>query len=102
MNILLAVGLLTGVYMVDFEHPVWSSQQARVSYVEKDSPAARAGILPGDLITRIGNVQNPTWEDVSIQAMLSTREPVSLAVDRNGQAVTPYALNFPDAVRSAL
>src|SRR5438876_3699746 len=66
MNIILAVGLLTGVYMVDFEHPVWSNQPARVSYVEKDSPAAKIGIQPGDLITRIGNIQNPNWEDIKL------------------------------------
>src|SRR6266705_680459 len=73
MNIVLAVGLLTAVFMVKYDHLVWVDKPARVSHVEKDSPAARAGILPGDLITRIGNTQNPTWEDVGIQTMLSTR-----------------------------
>jgi regulator of sigma E protease len=88
MNIVLAVGLLTAVFMVKYDHFVWVDKPAKVSHVEKDSPASRAGILPGDLITRIGNIQNPTWEDVGIQTMLSTREPVSLAVDRNGQTLT--------------
>jgi regulator of sigma E protease len=88
MNIILAVGLLTAVFMIKYEHLVWMDKPAQVSYVEKDSPAARAGIQPGDLITRVNNTQNPTWEDVSIQTMLSTREPVSLAVDRNGKTLT--------------
>lgn len=88
MNIILAVALLTAVFMVKYEHLVWMDKPAKVSHVEKDSPAARAGIQSGDLITRIGNLQNPTWEDVGIQTMLNTREPVSLAVDRNGKTLT--------------
>src|SRR4051812_20810600 len=36
MNILLAIGLLTAVFMVKYEHLVWMDKQAKVSYVEKD------------------------------------------------------------------
>jgi len=85
MNILLAVGLLTAVFMIDYEHPTYSRQPATVNYVEKDSPAAKAGIQPGDLITRIGNTQNPTWEDVRLATILGTKDPISLAVLRDGQ-----------------
>src|SRR5437868_10233297 len=53
MNIVLAVGLLTAVFMVKYEHLIWMDKPARVSFVEKDSPAARAGVQAGDLITRI-------------------------------------------------
>jgi regulator of sigma E protease len=88
MNIVLAVGLLTAVYMVNYEQAYWADKPAKVSAVDKDSPAAKAGVQPGDLIVRIGNVQSPTWEDVALQTMLSTREPVSLAVQRNDQTLT--------------
>jgi regulator of sigma E protease len=36
----------------------------------------------------VGNVQNPTWEDLRISTVLGTREPVSMAVSRNGQTFT--------------
>jgi regulator of sigma E protease len=88
MNIVLAIGLLTAVFMVKYEHLVWADKPAKVSYVEKDSPAARAGIQAGDLITRIADVDNPTWEDVGIATMLSTREPVSVILQRDGKLIT--------------
>jgi len=64
MNILLAVTLLTGLYMFHFEHDETSQQPAVIGYVAPNSPAAKAGIQSGDRILRIGNVQDPKWEDV--------------------------------------
>ncbi len=95
MNILLAVALLTGVFMIHFEYPAFMTQKAQISSVEPNSAAAKAGILAGDTIIRIDDVQNPTWEDVRLKVGLSPNHPVSLAVDRNGQilslSVTPVA-----------
>src|SRR5438874_13666128 len=44
MNILLAFGLLTGVYMVHYEYPVFLDQPAFISWIEQGSPAAKAGL----------------------------------------------------------
>ena len=44
MNIILAVGLLTVVYMVHFEYPVFWDKPAVITGVKKDSPAAKGGI----------------------------------------------------------
>src|SRR6185312_2487866 len=52
MNILLAIGLLTGVYMVHYEHPVYLDQPAVIGWVLENSPAAKADIQAGDKITR--------------------------------------------------
>jgi regulator of sigma E protease len=81
--------------MVDYTHPVWTNQPVKVSFVRKDGPSAAAGIQPGDLITRVGNVQDPTWEDLRLSTVLGTREQINMEVNRNGQL-----LNFtvkPDA-----
>src|ERR1700751_3960764 len=43
MNILLAIVLLTTVYMVHYEYPVYLDRPAVVQGVRRDSPAARAG-----------------------------------------------------------
>src|SRR5437868_13232610 len=37
MNVLLAIVLLTAVFMIDYEHPTFSNKPAVVNYVEKES-----------------------------------------------------------------
>jgi regulator of sigma E protease len=95
-NILLAVGLLTGVFMVRYEHPVYLEQPAVVGFVAPGSPAEKAGIEQGDLIVRVDGEQNPTWEDVLLKAMLSPGHPLDISV-QHGSVVTEKQI-VPKAV----
>ena len=83
MNILLAITLLTAVFMVHYEHPLYLDGPAIVGWVMDNSPAAKAGIEQGDRIVRIEGVQNPTWEDVMLKVLVSPRQPVDVAVQRD-------------------
>ena len=85
MNILLAVFLLTVVFMVRYERPEFFDQPAVIGWVVNNSPAAKAGIEQGDRITRIDGTNNPTWEDVLLKVMESPKQPVDLAVQRGNQ-----------------
>jgi regulator of sigma E protease len=88
MNLLLAVGLLTGVYMVRYEYPAFLDDNPPVvGWVAKDSAAAKAGVRPGDRITRIENVQHPAWDDLAYKVSLSPSQPVELAVLRGSESV---------------
>ncbi len=82
MNILLAIALLTGVFMVHYEHPLYLDEPAVVGWVMDDSPAAKSGIEQGDRIVRIDGEQNPTWEDVMLKVMISPKQSVEVAVQR--------------------
>ncbi len=100
MNILLAIVLLTVVFMVHYERPEFFDQPAVIGWVLDNSPAAKAGIEPGDRIERIDGVQNPTWEDVLLKVMISPKQPVELAVERGNQVleeqVKPEAESIDD------
>jgi regulator of sigma E protease len=82
MNILLAIALLTGVFMVHYEHPLYLDEPAVVGWVMDDSPAAKSGIEQGDRIVRIDGTQNPSWEDVMLKVMISPKQPIDVAVQR--------------------
>jgi regulator of sigma E protease len=97
MNILLAIGLLTGVFMVHYEHPVYLDQPAVIGWVIENSPAAKAGIEAGDRITRIDGVQNPTWEDVLLKTAVETNQPISVAVQRGNQVLEKHVIADPQA-----
>lgn len=87
MNVLLAVGLLAGIYRYHFQKPAYEEQPARVGDVNSDSPAARAGIMPGDLIVRLGQLRDPKWEDVELKILTTVGEAIPVGVLREGQAL---------------
>ncbi len=88
MNLLLAVGLLTAVYMVRYEYPAFLDDKPPVvGWVAKDSAAAKAGVKPGDRITRIEDVQHPGWDDLAYKVSLSPAQPVALSGLRGGETV---------------
>src|SRR5271170_4845329 len=64
MNIMLAVALLTAVYMVHYEYPAVLDEPTVVGWVNPDTPAEKAGIQSGDKIVRVENIDNPNWEQV--------------------------------------
>ncbi len=85
MNIMLAVVLLTGVFMVHYEHPVYLDQPAVVGWVLENSPAAKAGIEQGDRIVRIDGQQNPNWEDVLLKVAVTSKGPLDVAIQRGNE-----------------
>jgi regulator of sigma E protease len=56
-----------------------------IGWVLKDTAAAKAGLQIGDRITRVEDVQNPTWEQVQLKEALNPGQPLDVEVERNGQ-----------------
>src|SRR5213079_611131 len=87
MNILFAIFFLAAVYRFHYEIPVFMDQPAQVGYVKPDSPAAKAGVQPGDRIIEIAGISNPTWLQVGDRELLNPKEPVSFSVQRGSQVI---------------
>jgi regulator of sigma E protease len=92
MNILLAVAILTGLFMVRFPK-LPSTPSPTIGYVVPGSPAANAGVREGDRIIQFENSVNPTWEDIALKELASAGRTLNVWVERNGErkrlAVTP-------------
>jgi regulator of sigma E protease len=92
MNLVLAVAVITGLFMVRFPK-IPSTPSPAIGYVVPDSAAAKAGIREGDRIVQIGDTVNPTWDDISIKEVASAGHPLSVWIERDGQrklvTVTP-------------
>src|ERR1700716_1268167 len=82
MNIVLAVGLLTGLFMVKYPKPTGPEQRGVIGQINKDSAAAKAGIREGDRIIAIDGEKNPTWEDIWIKELANAGRPLRVTVLR--------------------
>jgi regulator of sigma E protease len=85
MNIMLAIFLLTAVYMVHYEYPVFLDKPAVIEGVKHDSPAAKAGLQPGDRIVKVDGIQNPTWEQLQPRVWLSPNQPLTVTIQRGAE-----------------
>jgi regulator of sigma E protease len=100
MNIALAIGLLAFVYSIHFEYPIFLDQPAVISWIKKDSPAAKAKLLAGDRIVHIDGVDdaNPTWEQVEPRVMLSPNQPLNVTIQRGVKTFTTSITPTPITV----
>ena len=87
MNIILALVLMAVLFSMQFPKAIYMDQAAKVGSVVPDSAAAKAGVLPGDVIVRIEDQANPTWSDVNLASLENINRPVSLVLERAGQTV---------------
>ena len=87
MNILLAVVLLTTVYMVHYEYAAVDDEPTVVGWVFKDSAAAKAGIQVGDRIARVDDIVNPTWKQVGLKESINAGQAMDVAIERNGKTI---------------
>ena len=86
-NFLLAFLLMTGLYMMHNEVYQYLDGPAVLDYVPQGTPAAKAGLLPGDRFLQFGTAHNPDWQQIAIRMGIDSLATVPVVVDRAGKSV---------------
>ncbi len=99
MNVLLACGLFMVVFLIGME-----ATPPRIAFVEPDSPADKAGLLPGDVIRKVNGENVIEFNEVRFAVLLAPpHESIEFVVERGGQTLPPIYItpeyNNPESTR---
>jgi regulator of sigma E protease len=84
MNIITAMAIpFAGAFM----YGVPATPAPVVYYVQSGGAADQAGLKPGDRIVSFNGNDNPSWDVISGDALLSPGRPMPVVVNRNGSEV---------------
>lgn len=61
-----------------------------IDSVQQDSPAQTAGLMPGDVIIRVGDADVAVRNDLFKYLQQSKDQPVDITVNRNGESITVH------------
>lgn len=95
-NFIYAIVALAALYMI------WGQQTtpAVIGNVLENSPAAAAGLEPGDRVTGVDGRPVARFEDLQTAVVAGNGKPVTLAVDRDGRVIsmslTPEMVSVDD------
>jgi regulator of sigma E protease len=87
MNIALTLVLFTALFMVGIERPAGLEDPPVVRFVSEDSPASRAGILPGDRILSVDGRQVENWLQFVDTFSISPEQTLALVLERDVELV---------------
>jgi regulator of sigma E protease len=97
-NFILAFVLMVVYFNFVNEVPAVEIKDTVIEWVVPGSPAAQAGLQPGDIIRRFADAANPDWEAVFSQLSLNPNQTLPLTVERQG-AIVPLSLHIPAALQ---
>ncbi|HEY6305425.1 MAG TPA: RIP metalloprotease RseP [Candidatus Angelobacter sp.] len=87
MNVILALVVLTGLYMFRHGYDLFTRAPVDVVWVTPDSPAAKAGLQKGDRIIKAQDVLHPTWAQFQTTEFINTNQPMELTVQRRDRTL---------------
>jgi regulator of sigma E protease len=86
-NFILALVLMTGLYMMHNEVDAYRFKPADIDFVTQNTPAANAGLKAGDRIVHFDSRNNPTWDDLWLRVEVNLGQKVPVTLLRNGERV---------------
>lgn len=88
VNLILALLLTAGAFMLGIEVPKYRSEAPVVKVVDRGSPAEKAGIQAGDRVVTLAGRDVSTWEEVETGIGMAPRETIQVGILRDGRAMT--------------
>ena len=88
MNIILAVAVMTVVLYQGAQVPAYEQEPPVVGTVDEGSPAAAAGIQPGDRILSVAGREVETWEELVYAVVPRADREIAVTVRRDGDLRT--------------
>jgi len=92
MNLGMALGLTAVVFMAGHESPAYLQNPATVGSIASGSPAAHAGLVPGDVVVKIADRRVSSWGDLERAVVMAPEQRVLPIVVR--RADTDVALRI--------
>ena len=97
-NVVLALLLLAGLFMVRYERLAFQLEPPVIGYVAEGSAAEQAGIREGDTIVAIDDKKMPTWEAVRLREITAALSTVNVTIERDGAKLTlPVAISADES-----
>ena len=87
MNLVMAVLIFTGLFMVGISQLAGLEDPPVVRFVSPESPAGRAGVEPGDRIVSIGDQEVENWRQTLDIFIVSANETLRLGLERDGELI---------------
>jgi regulator of sigma E protease len=97
-NFILAFAMMFFYFGWINEVPKHEVSTTTVEWVTANSPAALAGVQPGDVITHFDSVEHPDWDQVNQRAEINQDQTVPVTVERAGQPIQ-LSLRIPAPAR---
>ena len=89
MNVVLSIGIMAVLFAAGTSVSIDpGSLEPVVGAVVDGSPAATAGLEPGDRIVSIGGDEVDDWQDVNMAIVVAPEKPVAITFERNGKDVS--------------
>jgi regulator of sigma E protease len=83
-NVITAAAFLAVAYMVGVETPAYLDQPPDVGWVDPSSPAAAAGLDPGDLILKVDGRSIGTWRDLDTAILTAGGRELQVVAKQDG------------------
>src|SRR5437667_3940684 len=87
MNVILAVGLVMGLFLYGTDVPEFVLGQAVIGIVEPGSPAEKPGLQPGDLVVSLDGKEKPDWQAVQNDFLTSPGHTLPIVITRAGRRI---------------